>query len=150
MSGICDTQGRIGITLSVPLLHPSPDQHRICSAKSCWTGAALFPSLWRYCIFTLVLLSPSSLSMTLGTKMALSHSHLVPARKPSACQAPARRRRTSRSAREVLPCHGRSQNSHLIINHPDQARQATMMKAKIAVLPNTTCAPRGGQEEVRG
>ena len=127
---------------------PRPASHLFCKILLDWS--CLISLTLEILYFYTVLLSPSSLSMTLGTKMALSHSHLVPARKPSACQAPARHRRTSRSAREVLPCHGRSQNSHLIINHPDQARQATMMKAKIAALPNTTCARRGGQEEVRG
>lgn len=135
MSGICDTQGRIGITLSAPLLHPA--QPRIAFVLQnpaglelpyCPTGefSPLFPPLWRHCIFTLVLLSPSSLSMTLGTKMALSRSRLVPARKPSACQAPTRHRRTLQSAREVLPFHSQSQNSLLIINHriePDKPRQ---------------------------
>lgn len=129
MRGIRDTQGRIGITLSTPPLAPSPAPHHTHSAKSCWTGAALLPhrgvqplispALKTLYFFTLMLSSPSSLSMTLGTKMALSHSRLVPARKPSACQAPTRHRRASQSAREVLPFHGQSQNSHLIINHPD-------------------------------
>lgn len=107
-----------------PLFHPAPQNLQISAGlelpyRPTGEFSPLFPPLWRCCIFTLVLSTPSSHGMTLGMEMALSPSRLVPARKPSACQAPTRHRRTSQSAREVLPFHGQSQNSHLIINHPD-------------------------------
>lgn len=86
------------------------------------------------------LFSPSTLSTTLGRKMAPPHSHLVPARKPSACQAPARHRRTSQSARQVLP--SQSQSSHLIINHGAGARRAPRPGVKLAGL-SAGPAPRG-------
>lgn len=160
--------GRNGSPLSVPcLLHPAqppenPVKSKKISAKSCWTGAALFshrgtqplfsPYL-RHLVFTYWCFQVHVLSFQSGTlerKMALSQSHLVPARKPSACQVPARYCRTSQSAREVLLFHSQSQICHLIINCPDRVRQGTTMKEKIIVLPHTTCTPEGGQEEVRG
>lgn len=134
---------------SVPLLRPAQPRAALVLQHPAGLELPYFPHFGDT-VFLHLRSSPSSLSMTLGTKMALSRSRLVPARKPSACQALARHRRTSQRAREVLPFHGQSQNSHLIINHLDRARQAATMKVKIAVLPHTTCAPRGGREEVRG
>lgn len=140
----------------------NPAKSKKISAKLCWTGAALFPHRGIQPPFSphlghLLFIHPcfqvqalSFQSGALERKMALSRSHLVPARKPRACQVPARYCRTSQSAREVLPFHRHSQNCHLIINRPDRVGQGTTMKAETAVLPHTTCAPQGGQEEVRG
>lgn len=138
--------------LASPFLPPScPTQHLFCKILLDWScliapqgnSSPYCPHLGE--LSTVVLFSPSTLSMTLGTKMAPSRSQLVPARKSSACQAPARHRRTSQSAREVLP--SQSQISHLIINHPGRARRAPRTRAKLAVLSHRTCAPRGGPGE---
>lgn len=124
--------------LASPFLSPScPAQHFFCKILLAWSFMAPQGNSSPNCphlgeLYTLVLFSPSTLSTTLGTKMAPSPSHPAPARKSSACQAPARHRRTSQSAREVLP--SQSQAGHLIINQPGRARRAPRSRVKPAGL----------------
>lgn len=95
ISGICDKKSRFGITLSALPLAPSPALHLFYKILLDWNW--FISPHFGDTIFTLLLSSPSSLSMTLGTKTTQTHSCLVPARKPSACQAPGKHRRNHKA-----------------------------------------------------